>query len=263
MRFIPPSLQAWLGHWTDQIHLVEVLIRQVQDGYELRHASDASKFRDELKHLALEELRIWVQTTETGSFRPNKLAPNLRRGWICTVGTDFLLGEALRHLYPGAIADWYAEQMEHSARSFREFFGRQTGMYRAVRQISDTEAARAVTANCAPEFCRRRRIWEAPGLSADRLEDTSAIPCFEPCGTMMEMARRAAKSEQGPAISISWSRDDLTSIQEALKRLMEARSENVREGDLASPINPRRVRWTLQKINLLVAAIPSGNQTSE
>jgi hypothetical protein len=236
------ALKAWLGQWSDVTEFVELVISRTADAFELRHRRDAQRPSGELRELGVLELRDWVQTTGDRAFRPNKLAPNLRDGWCHSARGLPALNDALRILYPGALADWFAEQQGIRANGFREYFGRQTGMYRVTQQLTDDFAARAVHANCAPESCRRRRIWEVPGLPPDSPEKTSLVPCFEPCGTMMEMARRMAKAQQGPRVPVELLPDELESALAAVRQALESPDRDCREGDLAAAENPRRLR---------------------
>ena len=251
------ALTAWLAQWSDQTEFVEVAVSRNSDGFELRHRLDAGRNANELRHLEPSELRDWVQTTETGAFRPNKLAPNLRTGWHFSARSQPALEEALRILYPGALADWFAEQRGIPATGMREYFGRQTGMYRVAQQLTDEFAARAVRANCAPESCRRRRIWEVPGLTPDSPAQASLVPCFEPCGTMMEMARRMAKSQQALPISVRLLPDELESALSAVRQLLQSGSIDSREGDLAAPDNPRRLRLLEASLQGALEAAPT------
>lgn len=250
------ALRAWLAQWSEQTEFVEIVVSRRTDVFELRHRLDANRPAQDLKELGLAELRDWVQTTADGTFRPNKLAPNLRNGWRLHANGQSALNDALRILYPGALADWYAEQRGVRAAGFREYFGRQTGMYRVTQQLTDEFAARAVHANCAPESCRRRRIWNVPGLDPDSADQTSLVPCFEPCGTMMEMARRMAKAQQAPRVIVELLPEELESAIAAVCHALESPDRDCREGDLAAPNNPRRLR-------LLEATLREASATSE
>ncbi len=254
------ALRAWLAQWSDQTEFVEITVSRTADAFELRHQLDADRPAHELKEIGPSELRDWVQTTAEGAFRPNKLAPNLKRGWRFSAGSLSVLNDALRVLYPGALADWYAEQRGLRAAGFREYFGRQTGMYRVTQQLTDEFAARAVLANCAPESCRRRRIWDVPGLSPDSPAQTSLVPCFEPCGTMMEMARRMAKAQQAPRVIVELLPEELESAIAAVRHALESPNRDCREGDLAAADNPRRLRLleaTLKKASEATAPAPT------
>lgn len=244
-----PDLKCWVEQWTGRTEFVQVLITQIDAGYDLRHTVDADRPESILRRLGIAELRELVQYTRTGAFRPNKLSPNLRSGWRCLAESVRELGDALRLLYPGGLADWYAEHRGLKAKSFREYLGRQTGMYRVAQQLTDNQAAHAVRANCDSQSCRRRRIWEVPLLSADEFLKTSLVPCFEPCGTMMEMARRVVKSEQVPKIELGLTSDELDSTIAAVERALEHPDGDIREGDLAEASNVRRLRLALQRFN--------------
>lgn len=243
-----PALEALLHAFGPRIRFAEVVVSTDADGWDIRHHRDAAALESDLIPLSPPALREWAQSSSEGAFRPNKLAPSLRSGWFCRVKTPEDLEEALRHLYPGGLADWYAEHRGTKPTSFREFFARQTGMYRIAQQLSDDQAARAVRANCAPVGCKRRRIWDVPGLAPDNPEETSVIPCFEPCGILMEMARRAMKMEQGSHVNLRMPEDDLATALAAIDRALASPDRDVREGDLSAPGNPRRLRLLRERL---------------
>lgn len=80
------------------------------------------------------DLRSLAETNALGQFRPLKTALHLRSGWRCVVNDLTGLETALRHLYPGAVADWHALDLgQAQPTNYREFTARQTGMYRVNR----------------------------------------------------------------------------------------------------------------------------------
>ncbi len=242
------ALKHWLKQWSDRTEFVQVTITRMEVGYELRHSVDIDRPESTLRLVGLIELRELAQFTRSGAFRPNKLSPNLCAGWRCRAKSDRELEDALRLLYPGGLADWYAEFRGLKAKSFREYLARQTGMYRVAQQLTDTQAADAVRGNCDANSCRRRRIWEVPQLPPDDQLRTSIVPCFEPCGTMMEMARRVVKSEQRPKIALELTADELETAIVAAESAIAHPHEEVREGDLAAAGNVRRLRLLLQRL---------------
>ena len=243
-----PALKVWLEQWFDRTEFVQVTITRMDAGYELRHTVDVDRPESTLRPVSVPELRTVAQFTRSGAFRPNKLSPNLCAGWRCHAKSDRELEDALRLLYPGGLADWYAEFRGLKAKSFREYLGRQTGMYRVAQQLTDAQAAYAVRGNCDANSCRRRRMWEVPQLPPDDRLRTSLVPCFEPCGTMMEMARRVVKSEQAPKIALELTADELETAILAAERAMAHPDGEVREGDLAAAGNVRRLRLLLQRL---------------
>ena len=237
-----PALAAFMRHVGDELRLAEVQIRRTGPGFDLRHVADAAVPSDSLRTLEPSELRDWAQVNETGAFRPNKTAPGLRRGWCCrTMGPEDL-ETALDGLYPGAVADWYAvAQGTAVVTSFREFAGRQTGMYRATGQMTDAQASSAIRAGCDARCCLRQRHWTVDGLAPDEPGTRSEIPCLEPCALWLEFARRAVRLEQEERVAIGWGAGELASLEAAVALALEHPDPTVREGDTSAPANPRRL----------------------
>lgn len=176
-------------------------------------------------------------------FRPNRTAPGLRGGWKSAALTEADLATALEGLYPGAIADWYAVQSATATvTSFREFVGRQTGMYRRIAELNDTQAIRIVQAGCESGSCLRRRLWTVSNLPTDGYEEKSAIPCLEPCALLLEFARRAQQLEKDPERSIPLRTGEVATLRACVDHALNRPDPAIREGDTASPLNPRRLR---------------------
>ena len=90
----------------------QVHIRRINDGrFELRHVVDAEANADALGQVQTADLRSLTETNALGQFRPLKAAPHLRSGWRCVVNDLTGLETALRHLYPGSVADWHALEL--------------------------------------------------------------------------------------------------------------------------------------------------------
>src|SRR5436190_11880603 len=101
-----PALEAFITLIAPELLFGEVLLRQTKDRFELRNAADREV--NPLRSVSLDELRGLAQFTDGKAFRPLKSAPNLPRGWQLLARHPSELDEALRHLYPGAVADWFA-----------------------------------------------------------------------------------------------------------------------------------------------------------
>ena len=233
-----PALVAFVAQVGEEYVFGQVLIRKVGPGFELRHADDKGDVGDasDAKNIA--------EFTDSGSFRPLKSAPNLLRGWKMRVRDAEELGLALNYLYPGAVADWFAVRSGRGVvTNYREFTGRQTGMYRITAMLSDARAADATRACCGRKFCLKQRLWTVPGLGTDDEKDKSAIPCLEPCAIMLEFARKVMRMEQ---------EDEKKSENETMIAAMEHAIRNppgdVREADFGHPLNPRRVELLLNKL---------------
>ncbi|MBI3879506.1 MAG: hypothetical protein HY301_05515 [Verrucomicrobia bacterium] len=193
--FHNPALAAFTRALGEEFRLAQVLIRRDGVGWELRQAEDHARGTTELRMLMLEEVRAVAQFTAEGEFRPLKSAPTLVAGWRCVVNSPTELEDALNRLYPGAIADWFAARTEPPpVTSYREFTGRQSGMYRVTTMLDDAQTAGVIRVCCDARACLKRRRWTVDGLGPDAPETKSAIPCLEPCAVLLDAARRTAKA---------------------------------------------------------------------
>src|SRR6266540_419759 len=102
-----PALEKFLAQLGRELLLAQLLIRRLDAGYELRHETDRAAAPEGLRLVTVAELRTLAQFTADRAFRPLKSAPNLPAGWRAVATTDAALQEAVEHLYPGAIADWF------------------------------------------------------------------------------------------------------------------------------------------------------------
>src|SRR3954467_4348779 len=95
-RDLTAALADWLAGGARQMG--EGLIRQIDGGYDLRHAADAG--RDDLP---LADPREVALANEAGEYRPLKTAPDLRRGWRFAASTLQEVRRALDLLYPAML----------------------------------------------------------------------------------------------------------------------------------------------------------------
>jgi hypothetical protein len=254
-----PALAAFLASFDREREWSQLLVRKGAEGFELRHAED----RDEgvLRNISLDALRKVALFTATGQFRPLKSAPDLQRGWRLVCRDEQELWRAIHELYPGSLADWHAVQAgAASPTHYREFTNRQSGMYRITQLLSDEQAAQVISACCRPEFCLKQRFWTVEGLSADTPKQKSAIPCLEPCAILLELARKAARIEQEPKVAQNLPATDWDTLLSAVQLAMQ-RPTDIRTGDIASPMNPRRLQLLLEKLSGTVNA--ESNSTAE
>jgi hypothetical protein len=227
------ALTAFIDSFEKETILGQLLIRRAETGFQLRHAADAGARQENLKLVEVHELRALAQFTSKGLFRSLKSAPNLRGGWRALAVDESELEQALNHLYPGAVADWFVVRSgAPPITSYRQFTARQTGMYRITTMLSDGIAAAAIRACCHPDFCLKRRFWSVEGLAPDVPEQKSAIPCLEPCAILLEFVRKVARLEQEAAGSVPQ---------------LAQPDPTVAETDFDSARNPRRVRFALEK----------------
>jgi len=192
-----PALSAFVASFETEFTFGQVWIRRLQPGFELRHVADKDSDPAALRLLGENDIRPLAQFTGRGAFRPLKSAPDLQRGWWATAHDEEALGAALNQLYPGAVADWFAARAPlPPVTSYREFTGRQTGMYRITTRLDDAAAGAVIRACCHMDFCLKRRLWTVDGLPPDPPAAKSALPCLEPCAILLESARKAARIGQ-------------------------------------------------------------------
>ncbi|HVY70288.1 MAG TPA: DR2241 family protein [Verrucomicrobiae bacterium] len=249
-----PARAGFLRELTDEFVLAQVLIRRTGPGFELRHVADRDASHDQLRVLDRTSLRSLSQFTAADAFRPLKSAPNLAHGWCFAATNDVELCDALDVLYPGAIADWFAayKTTPVPVASYREFTGRQTGMYRITQMLTDEQVDQMVAAGCDRRFCLKQRLWEAPGLPLDSAAAKSAIPCLEPCAVLLEFARKAVRIEQEERLEVTLAPEELATIIIALEQEQSVETCG-REGNFNDPANPRRRELLLAKLRPLVA----------
>jgi hypothetical protein len=228
-----PALEALVAQVAPELVFGQVLVERHGLGFTLRHEADRGVAG--LRTVGIQELREIAQSTERGQFRPLKSAPSLRRGWQCQARDASELDAALRRLYPGAVADWFAaKQPVPPVAHYRDYTARQTGMYRITTMLNDTQVAQVARAGCHREFCLKQRLWTVGGLPPDQRADKSELACLEPCAVLMEFARAVMRIEQQSSETVTMSGS-------------VAPPDGIREGDFSSPLNPRLVQWRLEK----------------
>ena len=253
--FANPALSEFVAGIGQGCTFAQVRITPCAEGFELHHVDDSDGAETNLTPTDISGLRALAQTTDGGAFRPNKAAPNLRHGWCSFARDPQELEDALRHLYPGALADWFAARSPSPpVTHYRDFANRQTGLYRITQILPDLLAARATTACCEARFCLRQRLWTVPGLAPDAAGSKSILPCLEPCALLLDLARCTMKLEQQPKADFSPAEGDVAVLVHALETALEHPKPDVREGNSADPANPRRLKLLLEKLRLLLPA---------
>ena len=244
---IDPAIEALVRAFPGEWEWAQVLIRREGERFELRHVKDQEAAVENLRNIPVAELRALAMHTEKGVFRPLKAAPDLRTGWRCVVQDVGELSRAIDLLYPGSVADWFATRAgEPPVTDYREFTGRQTGMYRVTTFLDDTQAAEVAAACCHPRFCLKQRLWTVGELRPDGAEGKSLIPCLEPCAVLLEMARKAARIEQEEKTTFELGASELESLVAGLELSVE-QGAGKRVADFGSPTNPRRLQVLLEK----------------
>ena len=246
-----PALRAFAALIAPEFTLGQVFLRRGVEGFELRHVADRAVAT--LRTITSEDLRSFAQFTSSGAFRPLRSAPNLETGWRCLTRNEEELETALRHLYPGAIADWHAAQASSPpVTHYREFTARQTGMYRATALLTDPQAAQVTRAGCHRKFCLKQRLWTVEGLPADDAAEKSMIPCLEPCPVLLEFARKAQRIELEGKPRFDLTPDDARTLQSALQAALRQADGGGREADFSADGNPRRLQLVLEKLTLFL-----------
>jgi len=256
-----PALNAFIAHIIDHSVFAQVCIRRTQPGFELRHVDDREHGAETLRELGPCDLRALAQVTSGGAFRPLKSAPNLQSGWVARVPGDAELEAALNQVYPGAVADWFASRSPGPpVTHYREFTGRQTGMYRLTAMLSDSQAAQVTRACCPKRFCLKRRLWTVTGAAPDVVEEKSAVPCLEPCALLLELARKAMRIEQEAKMKLEISPAEAATLTAALRIALSQPEPAAREADFDSPTNPRRIQLLLEKLAALPIPVTVGSE---
>jgi hypothetical protein len=251
--FANPALKAFLAKIGSELTLAQVAIIGCGRTFDLRHVSDRGRAARDLRELSLGDLRALAQFTASGEFRPLKSAPNLPSGWRFTARDEEELESALNRLYPGAIADWFAAQSPHPpVANYRDFTGRQTGMYRVTTMLGDARTRQVARACCHRSFCLKRRLWIVNGLTPETVEEKSLIPCLEPCAVLLEFARKAARIEQEAKMKLELSPGEAATLMAAVEIALRHPEDGLREADFNAPANPRRLQLLREKL----AALP-------
>jgi hypothetical protein len=242
-----PALSAFTAAFEFEFSFGQVWIRRMERGFELRHVADRECDPATLRLLGENDVRPLAQFTARGAFRPLKSAPNLQRGWQAAPRDEETLGAALNQLYPGAVADWFAAQApQPPVTSYREFTGRQTGMYRITTFLDDAAAGAVIRACCHKDFCLKRRLWSVAGLAPDPPAAKSALPCLEPCAILLEFARKMARFGQDEKAQPSPGPAGNAQRRAAAEAALQNPDDTVAESDFDAPNNPRRLRFVLE-----------------
>jgi hypothetical protein len=243
-----PALSAFLAAFETELTFGQVWIRRRERGFELRHVADKDCDPATLRLLGENDIRPLAQFTDRGAFRPLRSAPNLQCGWRAMPSGAETLGAALNQLYPGAVADWFAAQApQPPVTSYREFTGRQTGMYRITTHLDDAAAGAVIRACCHKDFCSKRRLWTVDGLPPDAPAAKSLIPCLEPCAILLEFARKMARVAQDEKAQPPPGPAEIARRRAEAEAALQHPDDTVAESDFDAPANPRRLRFVLEK----------------
>jgi hypothetical protein len=82
-------------------------------------------------------------------------------------------------------------------------------------------------------------------LGPDPIEDKDghglAIPCLEPCALILDLARWTAKEQEAPPMELQLTPGELESLEKAVRIALDHPPEELREGSVRHPANPRRL----------------------
>lgn len=256
-----PALQAFMAELPARLGLAQVLISRRGEAFELRHVADIAATDSALELVEVGLLRNLANHTQTGAFRPLKSAPNLRSGWRALAHSEGELEMALSHLYPGALADWYAaRQTPVPVTHYRDYVNRQTGMYRITQMLNDIQVRDVALAACHRNFCLKQRLWGGPKLSADNRTEKSLIPCLELCPMLLEFARKSMRLEQEEKALAKISGGDLQTLLAAVDLALAQPPPDGREADFGAPDNPRRLRRLKMQVERWLAEVPQNEE---
>jgi hypothetical protein len=197
--FPNPALARFLAELKSNLVWGQLWIKRTGSHFEIRHFADRAAEPQDLRKVAPAELRELAMKDSHGRYRPLKSAPDLLNGWILICEGEEELQTAVEILYPGSIVDWFYENSSGTSppiTHYRQFVGRQSGMYRITQLLTDEQAAATIKACCDSTVCLKRRLWSLEGLDADSIDSKSFIPCLEPCGILLESARKTMRIEQ-------------------------------------------------------------------
>ena len=250
--FVSPAAAAlweWIPSDSSVVFGPLALSKQSQ-GVDIRHRDDTGFDASSLRSMALTDLRTLSQVDALARFRPNKASPNLVRGWFYITPDAPNMDAALDALFPGGLADWYAILSGSSAPiSWQQYADRQTGMYRNVATLNEPEAEDVARAGCHPRCCTRQRLWTVGERSPETTIEKSVVPCLEPCALLLELARREQKTRATEErSSVILTQSELAILDNLFTWALEHPDASLREGDLSSPGNPRRILLLREKL---------------
>ena len=196
-----------LASGIDQIGQLRIL----QNPLRLHHLDDSDLDALEIHTHPQDAREIGLYTPE-GQYRFTKGELSLKRGWIFHLASIAELRQTIDLFYPASLGLWNAWKNDTiRVQNLRDKLGRQTGMYRHSRNVSDQGAQELVQSLCGPaNKCVKKILWQIDpdqaladsqasrfnGIVANASEET-AIPmvCQEACNFFVAQARKKSKAE--------------------------------------------------------------------
>lgn len=196
----------------DGFRIGQVQVHHNADGsWHCHHMEDSENLAGLQTFKTPEDARAIATYDNAGNFRAVKSARNLRHGWVLELPNTSALLLALDFLYPAAVGlweHWLAGTLQPVP--LRETLGRQTGMYRFAKTITDEQAQQMVTTLCGSAGkCQRAATWsltpEQPLTllppedlppAKDAYQQTGVLPllCVEACTHAVSAAREIARA---------------------------------------------------------------------
>lgn len=226
----------------------QLAIRRTAAGFELTHHED-NPAADLTVYSAPTDAEELARLTDAGDYRPLKSAPTLRHGWRLGPLDSAALCLAVNGFYPASIVFWHqAREGRLAIVPWAETASRQTGMFRVARQLTAAQAQNAAWACCESAVCLKRPLWDLdPEIPLDIDRGQGELVCREACSLFVSMARAVVTSERPAPTTVELSPADI----ESLRALLSATVAGVpldREGEVDAPLNRRRLRYVLRKL---------------
>jgi len=201
------KLSAALDSGIDQIGQLRIL----QNPLRLHHLDDEDLDSLEVHTDPQDAREIGLYTPE-GEYRFTKGELSLKRGWIFHLNSVDELRQTIDLFYPASLGLWDAWKGGNiRVQNLRDKLGRQSGMYRHARNVSDQGAQELVQSLCGPaNKCVKKILWKIDeqipladsaasrfnGIVGDA-DESKAIPmvCQEACNFFVAEARKKSKAE--------------------------------------------------------------------
>ena len=182
----------------------QIFVRKNGDDFVLCHRDDEA--HDDLEIFQDPEDAIEIaRYDDAGNYRALKTAPNLRHGWRIELRTSDRLKRALDHFYPGRLAifsAWKTALLRITP--LRETLDRQSGMYRIVAKVSDTQIDDLVADFCrSNDGCLRTILWKRDqrgAIASTRLPKEKFDPTWDQARASIQPGSQTPATGTAPAM---------------------------------------------------------------